>query len=152
MLNRSSRDPLNGDLDGSGVGGTNEKDEDQLSDDSVERLVYGNDYVERRQAEREQAQNEATKAAEARQEMDAMLKGQMHVEALTAEQAALMTAYMESQFKGEEAKNPISILSKVAGVKSKDYITYTADQLRLHRLMHGQNVSQNRLQVMRQRR
>ena len=44
--------------------------------------------------------------------MDAMLRAQMHVETLTAEQRDLMRAYMESQFKGEEVKNPISILSK----------------------------------------
>ena len=45
MLTKSSRDPLNRDLEAGGADGTNEKDEDQLSDDSVERLVYGNDYV-----------------------------------------------------------------------------------------------------------
>ena len=59
--------------------------------------------------------------------MDAMLRAQMHVETLTAEQRDLMRAYMESQFKGEEVKNPISILSKVAAIKGKDYITYTPD-------------------------
>ena len=127
LLNRSSRDPLNRDLEGSGVDGTNEKDEDQPSDDSVERLVYGNDYVQRRRAEKEQARNEASLAAEAQQEMDAMLKAQMNVETLTAEQQELMRAYMESQFKGEEVRNPISILSKVAAIKGKDYVTYTPD-------------------------
>ena len=152
LLDRSSRERLNADLDGAGDDGANERDEDQLSDDSVERLVYGDDYVQRRRAEREQALKEAAEAAAVQQELDARLGGQLPIEALTPEQHTLMKAYMARQFKGEEAKNPISILSKVAGVKTKDYITYTPDQLHLHDLMHGQNLSQHRLQVMRQKR
>ena len=71
LLDRESRDLCR---DGTGVGRANAKDEDEVSDDSVERLVYGNDYVERRQMEREQAKQEEAKAWELRQEMDAMLK------------------------------------------------------------------------------
>ena len=63
-----------------------------------------------------------------------------------------MREYLKSQYLGEQAKNPISILSKVAAIKSKDYITYTPQQLKLYNIMHGQNESQNRLQIMRQKR
>lgn len=48
-----------------------------------------------------------------------------------------MREYLKSQYLGEQAKNPISILSKVAAIKSKDYITYTPQQLKLYNIMHG---------------
>ena len=56
---------------------------------------------------------------------------------MTEEQTNLMREYLKSQYLGEKAKNPISILSKVAAIKSKDYITYTPQQLELYSIMHG---------------
>ena len=84
-----------------------------------------------------------------REELERALNAQISQNSMTEEQQNLMREYLKSQYLGEKVKNPISSLSKVAAIKNKDYITYTPQQLELYNIMHGQNHSQNRLQIMR---
>jgi len=37
----------------------------------------------------------------------------------------------------DNGKNPVSVLSKIAAVKTKDYITYNNDQLKLYNMVLG---------------